>query len=99
MNDLNNLPYENFDKLSDLLLYFNAVWFQRFEILLWNHYDTVGPRTNNHVEGFHSKLNKVCQEAHPNIWKSIGIIKDIETEKSINYKHLQFGCNSIKRKE
>jgi hypothetical protein len=99
VNDLNNLPYENFDKLSDLLLYFNAVWFQRFEILLWNHYDTVGPRTNNHVEGFHSKLNKVCQEAHPNIWKSIGIIKDIETEKSINYKHLQFGCNSIKRKE
>jgi hypothetical protein len=87
VNDMYHLPYEHFDKLYGLLLYFNAVWFQKFEISLWNHYDTVGPRTNNHVEGFHSKLNRLCQEAHPNIFKSIGIVKDIETETAINYKH------------
>jgi hypothetical protein len=92
-----HLPYEHFDKLYGLLLYFNAVWFQKFEIALWNHYDTVGPRTNNHVEGFHSKLNRLCQEAHPNIFKSIGIVKDIETETAINYKQLAIGCHSTKR--
>jgi hypothetical protein len=29
---MNHLPYEHFDKLYGLLLYFNAVWFQKFEI-------------------------------------------------------------------
>ena len=23
---------------------------------LWNHYDNRGPKTNNHVEGFNSKI-------------------------------------------
>jgi hypothetical protein len=78
-------------------LYFNAVWFQNFAISVWNHYDTVGPRNNNHVEGFHSKLNRLCQVAHPNIFKSIGIVKDIETETEINYKQFAIGFHSTKR--
>jgi hypothetical protein len=54
--ELRNIPYEDFDKCYGLL-YFNAVWFKTYPISVWNHYETVGPRTNNHVEGFHSKLN------------------------------------------
>ena len=28
-----------------------------FPVSLWNHFENQGPRTNNHVEGFHSKIN------------------------------------------
>jgi hypothetical protein len=44
---------------------------------------------NNHVEG--------CQEAHPNIFKSNGIVKDIATETAINYKQLEICCHLTKR--
>ena len=33
----------------------------------WNHYDNDGPRTTNNVEGWHSKINKICKTAHTNI--------------------------------
>jgi hypothetical protein len=39
----------------------------------------------------------LCQEAHPNIFKSIGIVKDIETDTEINYKQLAIGFHSTKR--
>ena len=34
---------------------------------LWNHYLIQGPRTTNHLEGWHSKIKKQIQHAHPNI--------------------------------
>jgi hypothetical protein len=34
---------------------------------LWNHYGTEGPRTTNSIEGWHRKLKKMTQHAHPNI--------------------------------
>ncbi len=73
-----------FDKCYGLLLYFNAVWFTTYPISVWNHYETVGPRTNNHVEGFHSKLNKISGR-RPNIYRSINFFKEIETETTIGY--------------
>jgi hypothetical protein len=84
IEELRNIPYEDFDKCYGLLLYFNAVWFTTYPISVWNHYETVGPRTNNHVEGFHSKLNKISGK-RPNIYRSINVFKEIETETTIDY--------------
>jgi hypothetical protein len=38
---------------------------------LWNHYQTEGPRTTNHLEGWHSKLKKHLQHPHHNIFNLI----------------------------
>ena len=34
----------------------------------WNHFATEGPRTTNHIEGWHSKMNKKLNNPHPNIY-------------------------------
>jgi len=41
----------------------------------WNHYDNEGPRTTNSVEGWHSRLNKLCKKPHPNIYAITDILK------------------------
>ena len=51
-------PYgEKINKFRDYV--FNT-WITNvnFPIALWNHFNADGPRTNNHVEGFHSRINK-----------------------------------------
>ncbi len=41
---------------------------------MWNHFNTVGPRTTNHVEGWHRKLSLFLQ-SHPNIFKMVDFFK------------------------
>lgn len=48
---------------------------------LWNHYTTEGPRTTNHLEGWHSKLKKHVQHPHPNIFR---LIKQLKHEEAIH---------------
>ena len=43
-----------------LVSYFDSTWMhEQFKRHQWNYFNVKGPRTNNHVEGWHSKLNKV----------------------------------------
>jgi hypothetical protein len=51
----------------------------------WNHFDNVGPRTNNHVEGFHYKLGEYIDNSHPNIYSLIETFKNIEMSCIVNY--------------
>lgn len=65
-------------KMEEILKYVEKVWTganARFPIALWSRYDIQGPRTNNHVEGWHSGLNKSVANAHPDIYKFIALIK------------------------
>ena len=48
---------------------------------VWNHFNTDGPRTTNHIEGWHNKLKKVSH-AHPNIYTLISTFKDIHAANS-----------------
>ncbi|XP_067649026.1 uncharacterized protein [Haliotis asinina] len=50
----------------------------RFPIAVWNHNNTEGPRTNNHLEGRHHHLNQTVQRCHPNIFSFISTIKSLE---------------------
>ena len=43
---------------------------------LRNYYGTEGRRTTNSIEGWHSKLKKMTQHAHPNIYTVIQLFKD-----------------------
>eukprot|EP00105_Crassostrea_gigas_P023383 XP_011443190.1 PREDICTED: uncharacterized protein LOC105339364 [Crassostrea gigas] len=51
--------------------------------LIWNHFGTNGPRTNNNLEAWHGKLRRMALHAHPNIYTVIKIFKDIKNGKEI----------------
>ena len=48
--------------------YVTEYWVEGNNRQQWNHFDNEGPRTNNHLEGWHGKLKKHLNHAHPNIF-------------------------------
>jgi hypothetical protein len=38
-----------------------------FPLSMWNHRNTVGPRNNNHVEGYNHKINNWINKDHSDI--------------------------------
>jgi len=44
----------------------------------WNHHATEGPRTTNHLEGWHGKIKKVIHRAHPNIYTLLTLLKQTQ---------------------
>jgi hypothetical protein len=45
---------------------------------LWNHYQTEGPHTTNHLEGWHNKIKKKVHHAHPNIYLNIEVLQNTQ---------------------
>ena len=43
---------------------------------MWNHFQNSGPKTNNHLEGWHYRLNRLARKAHPNLIEIIELIKN-----------------------
>ena len=85
---INNVEEENSeriqDKLNQLKDYMFNTWIKadaRFPVCLWTRYEVSGPRTNNHLEGYHSGLKKAIKVAHPNIFVFIEAIK-VEQKKN-----------------
>ena len=51
----------NHEKLRLFVNYFESTWISRdskFPKEMWNHYETIGLRSNNHVEGYNLKFNR-----------------------------------------
>lgn len=61
------------------------------DITLWNHHDTEGARTTNHLEAWHGKLKRKVQHSHPNIFTLIQTFKDIQAANEITIIQLQAG--------
>ncbi|XP_046342249.1 uncharacterized protein LOC124123059 [Haliotis rufescens] len=70
----------------------------RFPILLWNHNDTTGPRTNNNLEGFHNKLNRSLPHQHPNIYRLIEVFRMIEKAVKVKLAQINLGAPEPSRK-
>ena len=48
------------ERFMELVSYFDSTWMNgQFKHHQWNYFNFEGPHTNNHVEGWHSKLKKV----------------------------------------
>ena len=47
-------------RVKEYVEYFDKTWMDRqFRLRMWNHYAQTGPRTNNHLEGWHNRLKKL----------------------------------------
>ena len=69
----------NIARVGEFLDYFNNTYFEgKFPTQFWNHYDTIGPRTNNHLEGYNLKIKKTVSVSHPDIFKAITILQNEE---------------------
>ena len=62
--------------IDELCKYYKDTWLNgSFPIASWNHYATEGPRTNNHVEGWHKKLNVAAGRTHPNVFEVVEVFQ------------------------
>ncbi|CAK9304106.1 unnamed protein product, partial [Gordionus sp. m RMFG-2023] len=69
--------------LSSFMMYMDTIWLgdrPPFPYTLWSRHRVAGPRTNNHLEGFHHALNLKISYAHPNIYTLLKIL--------INYQNI-----------
>ena len=51
-----------------------------------NHFYTIGPRTNNNIEGYNNKLKLFVGAANPNIYKILEIFKNEETSADKSFR-------------
>lgn len=95
---LDSIPKEpeNAENLTD---YFIDQWIEgHFPASCWNHASTIGPRTNNRVEGFHIMLNKQLGAPHPHVYKLITILQEITEKTHIDLEQRLNGASAPKRK-
>ena len=64
----------------------------------WNYFDFQGPRTNNNVEGWHSRLKKVVGKPHPNLYEIIDVFKREEASTKVKLQILQAGAQQAPRR-
>ena len=63
-------------RVDELVAYFESTWISgQYRFRQWNYFDFQGPRTNNNVEGWHSRLKKVVGKPHPNLYEIIYVFK------------------------
>ena len=79
--------------IENFMDYFDQQWMATWPPSIWNHYNKNGPRTNNHLEGFHSKLNKHFTSAHPNIFLFLDTIVSFQSSYTLKIQQVAVGHN------
>ena len=70
-----------------------------FPIDIWNVHKATGPRTNNHLEGWHNRLNKIVGKPHPNLFELLLTFQQEEASTQITIMQLATGGRSCPRKK
>ena len=96
LHTLENVPpRHDYTKLTD---YVTWTWIEgRFSQPAWNHYQTEGPRTNNHLEGWYNKLRKRVDVTHRTIYKIIDEFKQEQAAKDEKIEQYSNGGHKHKR--
>jgi hypothetical protein len=71
--------------LQPIIAYFESTWLngvEQFKPSVWNHFDFIGPKTNNDLEAFNRVLNLYLTSPNPNIYTFINHLKRIDQEMS-----------------
>jgi len=71
--------------------YVTESWVEGQQLDLWNHYNNDGPRTTNTVEGWHSKVKKLCKSAHPNVYTFVNMFQSIQAANEAKIIQLEAG--------
>ena len=83
----------NISNADQLVSYFDQTWMNgQFNYRQWNYFDYTGPRTNNNVEGWHSRLSKVVGKAHPNVYELVDVINREEATSKLKLQQYESGA-------
>ena len=86
-------------RIDELVEYFSATWVRSsFQIRQWNYFKIEGPRTNNHVEGWHSRLKNIVGKAHPNVYELVEVIQKEESVTTMKVQQLVAGASQPPRR-
>ena len=64
-----------------------------------HYYDYDGPRTNNHVEGWHSQLKQIVGKPHPNIFEIIHVIREEQATTEMKLEQYAVGIHLATTKD
>ena len=81
--------------ITNFIAYIDQTWIATGSVLfpknVLNHFENSGPRTRNHLEGFHHKINKRIGIADPNVYELILVLKDIQQENELTQEQIVRG--------
>lgn len=84
---------------SLLLSYYKDTWLNgSFPLPFWNVHNE-GTRTNNHLEGWHSKLNKAVRKIHPSVHDLVAVLKVEQGETELVIQRARLGAAPAPRKK
>lgn len=78
--------------------YFSNTWTKDFPIALWNHFEATEDRTNNRLEGWHNRLNRLAGRNHPNIYQLIELLQKEDSVSEVKILQLQSGGLPVRRR-
>ena len=79
-------------RVKEYVEYFDKTWMDgQFRLRMWNHYAQTGPRTNNHLEGWHNRLKRLSRKAHPNLYEVLELFQREEAASSVTITQLEAG--------
>ena len=58
---------------------------------MWNMYSLDGPRTNNNIEGWHSKIRKLACKAHLNDYGAVELFKAEQKATEVRHEKYEAG--------
>ena len=87
-------------QLDNLLSYIENTWLDggQFSPSMWSVFEVDGSRTNNHLEGWHSKFNSIISRPHPNIYQLVDAIKEEQALTELTAVQLEAGSQPPRRK-
>ena len=86
-------------RVSEFICYYNSTWISgQYPMRVWNFFRYCGPRTNNHVEGYHSRLIKKAGKSHPNIFEVVALFVQEEASGLVQIIQLESGQPAPKRR-
>ena len=91
---------EENDDLEDFKDYLESTWMRgHYPCIMWNFFSYDGPRTNNRLEGWHSRLKRIVKKPHPNIYEIIDVFKREQATTEVTTLQLETGGNPPPRKK
>jgi hypothetical protein len=94
--------YQDLENVEEFFDYVTSTWIDSdalFDRVLWNYYDFKSLRTNNHVEGWHHRLNNDLNIVHPHFYIFIRAIQnDYAYNSAILSRHLATGVLPPRKK-
>ena len=82
---------------TNLCEYFERTWLKSIPLRLWNVHNAA-TRTNNKVEGWHSRLNRYVKKSHPNIFELITELKKEQSTTELTISRARLGAAPPPRK-